>query len=95
MECSVEVLPVVGEEREELGTGVGAGVEATFTGLLAEVAGVERVSVDSHFFHDLGADSMVMARLAPGQEAGDLPSVSIRDIYQYPTRRLGWAASSS
>ena len=48
--------------------------------------GVERVSVDSNFFDDLGADSMVMSA-AHGSEAADLPSVSIKDIYQHPTVR--------
>ncbi len=38
--------------------------------MLADVVGVERVSVDSNFFDDLGADSMVMARFcARVQEA--------------------------
>ena len=30
--------------------------------ILADLVGAERVSVDSHFFDDLGADSLVMAR---------------------------------
>ena len=47
---------------------------------------MERVSVDSNFFDDLGADSMVMARFcARVRKRPDLPSVSIKDIYQYPT----------
>ena len=47
---------------------------------------VERVSVDSNFFDDLGADSMVMARFcARVRKRPDLPSVSIKDIYQHPT----------
>ena len=48
--------------------------------------GVERVSVDSNFFDDLGADSMVMARFcARVRKQPDLPSVSIKDIYQHRT----------
>ena len=40
---------------------------------------VERVSVDSNFFDDLGADSMVMARFcARVRKRPDLPAVSIR-----------------
>ena len=46
---------------------------------------VERVSVDSNFFDDLGADSMVMARFcARVRKRPDLPAVSIKDIYQHP-----------
>ncbi|MCE7004583.1 phosphopantetheine-binding protein [Kibdelosporangium philippinense] len=44
--------------------------------------------MDSHFFDDLGADSMVMAQFcARGGKQPDLPSVSIKDIYQHPTIR--------
>jgi len=61
-------------------------VERVFADMLAEVMQVERVSVDSNFFDDLGADSMVMARFcARVRKRPDLPSVSIKDIYQYPT----------
>ena len=61
-------------------------LEGTFAEVLAEVMGVERVSVDSNFFDDLGADSMVMARFcARVRKRPDLPAVSIKDIYQHPT----------
>src|SRR5436309_4450424 len=64
------------------------GVEATFADVLAEVLRVERVSVDSHFFDELGADSLVMAHFcARVRKRGDLPSVSIKDVYAYPTIR--------
>jgi non-ribosomal peptide synthetase-like protein len=54
--------------------------------VLAEVAGVERVSPDSHFFDDLGADSLVMARFcARLRKRPDLPTVSMKDVYRYPT----------
>jgi acyl carrier protein len=47
---------------------------------------VERVPVDSNFFDDLGADSMVMARFcARVRKRPDLPAVSIKDIYQHRT----------
>ena len=36
--------------------------ESSFAEMLAELVHVERVSVDSNFFDDLGADSMVMAQ---------------------------------
>ena len=61
-------------------------VERVFADMLADVMGVERVSADSNFFDDLGADSMVMARFcARVRKRPDLPSVSIKDIYQHPT----------
>src|SRR5829696_5473400 len=62
--------------------------ESTFVEILADVVRVERVSVDSHFFDDLGADSMVMAQFcARVRKRPDLPSVSIKDVYQHPTIR--------
>ena len=61
-------------------------LERVFADVLADVVQVERVSVDSNFFDDLGADSMVMARFcARVRKRPDLPSVSIKDIYQHPT----------
>jgi non-ribosomal peptide synthetase-like protein len=61
-------------------------LEGTFAEVLAEVMGVERVSVDSNFFDDLGADSMVMARFcARVRKRPELPAVSIKDIYQHST----------
>ncbi|MEV4917406.1 Pls/PosA family non-ribosomal peptide synthetase [Streptomyces tirandamycinicus] len=60
--------------------------------LLAEVlAGVlrtEQVPADSHFFTDLGADSMIMAQFcARVRKRDDLPTVSMKDVYRYPTMR--------
>ena len=50
--------------------------------VLAEVVGAERVSPDAHFFDDLGADSMLMARFcARVRKRADLPSVSMQDVY--------------
>jgi non-ribosomal peptide synthetase-like protein len=63
-------------------------VEAVFTELLAQVLRVDGVSVDSHFFDELGADSLVMAQFcARVRKRGDLPSVSMRDVYANPTIR--------
>jgi non-ribosomal peptide synthetase-like protein len=60
--------------------------EIIFAELLAEVVGVESVPVDGHFFDDLGADSLVMAHFcARVRKRADLPSVSIKDIYEHPT----------
>jgi non-ribosomal peptide synthetase-like protein len=62
--------------------------ERLFAEVLAGVVGTEHVSVDSHFFDDLGADSMLMARFcARVRKRGDLPSVSMPDVYQHPTIR--------
>jgi hypothetical protein len=56
--------------------------------VLAEVTKVERVSVDRHFFEDLGADSMLMAQFcARVRKRPELPSVSMKDVYRHPTIR--------
>ncbi|WP_239029331.1 Pls/PosA family non-ribosomal peptide synthetase [Pseudonocardia acidicola] len=56
--------------------------------MLAEVVRVERVPVDSNFFDDLGADSMVMAKFcARVRKREDLPSVSMKDVYRHQTIR--------
>ena len=60
--------------------------ETIFADVLAEVLGVDQVSVDSHFFEQLGADSLVMAQFcARLRKRGNLPSVSMKDVYAYPT----------
>src|SRR5580704_5183642 len=65
-----------------------AGTEAILAGMLAEVMRAERVPVDGHFFDDLGADSLVMAKFcARVRKREDLPSVSMKDIYAHPTIR--------
>src|SRR5215470_11869740 len=62
--------------------------ERLFAEVLADIVGVEQVPADSHFFDDLGADSMLMARFcARVRKRGDLPSVSMQDIYRNPTIR--------
>src|SRR5439155_994802 len=56
--------------------------------VLADVLRADRLSVDNHFFEELGADSLVMARFcARVRKRGDLPSVSMKDIYRHPTIR--------
>jgi non-ribosomal peptide synthetase-like protein len=69
------------------------GVETAFAGVLAQVLHVDHVPADSHFFDDLGADSLVMAHFcARVRKRGDLPSVAMKDIYAHPTiRRLAAA----
>jgi non-ribosomal peptide synthetase-like protein len=69
-----------------LRTAPAAGTQRAFAEVLADVMRVEQVPADSHFFDDLGADSLVMAHFcARVRKRADLPSVSIRDIYQHPT----------
>jgi non-ribosomal peptide synthetase-like protein len=65
-----------------------ANVEAVFAELLADVLRVDHVSADNHFFDELGADSLVMAHFcARVRKRGNLPSVSMKDIYRHPTIR--------
>src|SRR6266481_1274440 len=62
--------------------------ERTFAEVLAEVLRVDRLSVESHFFEELGADSLVMAHFcARVRKRGDLPPVSMKDVYAHPTIR--------
>lgn len=64
------------------------GVERIFAGVLADVLRVDHVPVDSHFFEELGADSLVMAHFcARVRKRGDLPPVSMKDVYAHPTIR--------
>ncbi|MFF4322903.1 Pls/PosA family non-ribosomal peptide synthetase [Streptomyces sp. NPDC001568] len=64
----------------------GGDVEDTFARVLADVTHLDRVSVDSHFFDELGADSMVMARFcARVRTTQGLPAVSMKDVYRHPT----------
>ena len=60
--------------------------ETILAELLADILRVDRVSVDSHFFDDLGADSLMMAQFcARVRKRSDLPPVSMKDIYRHPT----------
>ncbi|MFG2472656.1 Pls/PosA family non-ribosomal peptide synthetase [Streptomyces canus] len=61
-------------------------VAERLAGLLAKVAHLDEVRVDSDFFDDLGADSLVMAHFcARVRNRPDLPHVSMRDVYRHPT----------
>ena len=60
--------------------------EHAFAEVLAGILGVDRVAPDSHFFDELGADSLLMAQFcARVRKRGGLPSVSMREIYAHPT----------
>jgi non-ribosomal peptide synthetase-like protein len=65
--------------------------------VLAEVLGRAEVSQDSHFFDELGANSLVMAHFcAKVRKRADLPTVSMKDIYGHSTiRSLATALSAS
>src|SRR6202042_3714903 len=61
-------------------------IQTILAGLLADVMHIGEVPVHSHFFADLGADSLVMAHFcARVRKRGDLRSVSMKDIYSHPT----------
>src|SRR5256885_5852885 len=63
-------------------------LEGTFAELLAEVLRIEQVPPDANFFDELGADSLVMAQFcARVRKRGNLPSVSMKDVYAHPTLR--------
>jgi non-ribosomal peptide synthetase-like protein len=62
--------------------------EAILVEVLAEVVGAAQVRPDDDFFDDLGADSMLMARFcARLRKRGDVPPVSMKDVYHHPTVR--------
>ena len=63
-------------------------IETVFAEVLSDVVRAEAVSVDSHFFDDLGANSLVMAQFcARVRKRDDVPSVSMKDVYRNPTIR--------
>src|SRR5713101_6777319 len=73
------------EDQDSVAT---TGVESIFAEVLADVLRVDRVAVDGHFFDELGADSLVMAHFcARVRKRGNLPSVSMKDVYTHPTIR--------
>lgn len=60
--------------------------EQLLVGALADVLKTEAVSTEAHFFNDLGAHSLLMARFcARIRQNGGMSQVSMRDIYQNPT----------
>ena len=75
----------------------GAGTESVLAEVLAGVVRKEHIPVDSHFFEDLGANSLVMAHFcARVRKRPDLPAVSMRDVYGHPTiRRLAAALAET
>ena len=62
--------------------------EKALAGALAELLGLEQVSVDSQFFDDLGLSSLLVAHFcARARERADSPPLSVKDVYQHPTIR--------
>ncbi len=69
-----------------------SGAVSALGAVLAEVLG-RPAGPEQHFFDDLGADSMTMARFcAQLRKRDDLPPVSMKDVYRYPTLRTLAAA---
>jgi non-ribosomal peptide synthetase-like protein len=63
-------------------------VEDAIAGLLAELLKMEQVSVEDHFFDDLGASSLLMAQLgARIRRQLEMTNLSMREMYLYPTVR--------
>ena len=55
---------------------------------LADVLGIDQVSVESHLFDDLGVNSLLIAHFcARVRERAELPHVSTKEVYQHPTIR--------
>jgi non-ribosomal peptide synthetase-like protein len=75
--------------------------EAVLTRALAEVLKLEQMSVEDHFFNDLGANSLLMARFcARARQNPGMATLSMQDIYQHPTvaqlaRHLAQAANET
>ncbi|MFI0733926.1 Pls/PosA family non-ribosomal peptide synthetase [Streptomyces sp. NPDC021225] len=87
---SAEVLISEPDEPAMAGRGgtapAATDIERRLAEVLAEVVPAEGVSATSHFFTDLGANSLVMAQFcARVRKRPDLPSVSMKDIYRHPT----------
>ena len=72
------------QSRSAAGTGLAT--ETLLAEVLAVILRVDNVPVDSNFFTDLGADSLVMAQFcARVRKRNGLPPVTIKDVYQHPT----------
>ncbi len=60
--------------------------EALLADALAGPLRLEQVSAESHFFDDLGADSLLMAQFCAGvRKRPELAAVSMKDVYLHPT----------
>jgi non-ribosomal peptide synthetase-like protein len=70
-------------------------LETLMARTLATVLGVESVGVESDFFEELGASSLLMARFdSELRKQSDLRALSMHDVYTHPTiRQLAQAMS--
>ena len=83
-----KALPPPGTRRTTDGEFVAPSgpTETVLAELLATTLGVERVSTAAHFFDDLGANSLLLARFAAQVRAKTtLPPIAMRDMYLHPT----------
>ena len=56
--------------------------------VLSDLLNIEQVSMDDHFFNDLGANSLLMAKFcATIREQLHFSDVSMREVYLHPTTR--------
>ena len=63
-------------------------LERAMAGALSAALKVDEVSVEDHFFDDMGANSLLMAQFCTKlRETGLVADVSMRDTYQHPTIR--------
>ena len=63
-------------------------IEEALAALLAQVLRLERVSIDSHFFDELGANSLLLAQFcAKVRQQSELPPLSMKDVYLNPSVR--------
>jgi non-ribosomal peptide synthetase-like protein len=63
------------------------GTERTLAEVLGQVLGLDQVSVESHFFDDLGANSLLMAHFCAGVRKRAELAVAMQDVYLHPTVR--------
>jgi len=62
--------------------------ERALAGALADLLKLDRVSVDSQFFAELGMSSLLVAHFcARARERAGAPPVSVKDVYLHPTVR--------
>ncbi|MFI5903220.1 Pls/PosA family non-ribosomal peptide synthetase [Streptomyces cyaneofuscatus] len=78
--------PAPGEDRRAARVCDPDGAEQILAAVLADVCHIDDVPADNDFFADLGADSLVMAQFcARLRKRGDMPPVSMKDIYRHPS----------
>lgn len=80
--------PAATEGVPDLGIAAQSRIEVLLCEALADILEVDSVCPTSNFFDDLGADSLSMAHLcARVAKHPELPSLSIKRVYEFPTIR--------